>query len=214
MRLLLNTQRKAATQITSNWCQVITVQGCWVMQESSSHLWNAANFYLKPIVGWKSLSCCFYSDLLGIVPSLGYRAAAFSPCRTQCARPTCPSSCTLRRSEVQQHASVKRPSGCETCQACLLCTSPSIILFTVWWTPWSQTNAFSMCKFESTASISTYRIFPYVMKPSHLNIFHFKVFTCFNPELFDSTQASYPLSFYHWKPLRQHCAVELFKSPA
>lgn len=41
---------------------------------------------------------------------------------------------------------------------------------------------------KTTASVTTYRIFPYVTKTSHWNILRFKVLACFNPEFFGSIQ--------------------------
>lgn len=71
--------------------------------------------------------------------------------------------------------------------------------------PLESNQHFSLWKFETAVSISTYKIFPYVMKPSHLNILHFKLFTCLNPVLFDSTQTLYPLSIIenHWDSIVQ-----------
>lgn len=68
---------------------------------------------------------------------------------------------------------------------------------TVWGTPRRKTNASSMWTFETAALIATYGIFPCVVKLSHFNTLHFKVFAYFNPELFDSTQTLYPLPFHH-----------------
>lgn len=60
---------------------------------------------------------------LGIVPSLEYKTAALSLCRTLCQ----PQQLLPGRVEVQQHVSVAQALGCETSQGC---ASPSSVLFT------------------------------------------------------------------------------------
>lgn len=125
----------------------------------------------------------------------GVQGCRLSPRGTASARRLCPRGCASpSRSRVRQRAGGKGPWAAgpagSACSAQVLPPPPAE-------PRGDEPTLFSMWEFETTASITTYGIFPYVVKPSHLSIVHFKVFTCFNPELFDSAQTLYSFPFHH-----------------
>lgn len=99
---------------------------------------------------------------LGVVPSLGYKTATLSLCKTLC-QPQ-----QLLSGQGGGAAAHERGTGTRLWDSPGLPKSFLRALHCLM-NPWESNQS------KTTASITTCRVFPYVMKPSHWNILCFKV---------------------------------------